>query len=135
MARPWRQSFDLPGVDHGGLPIPMAARVGNMLFSSGVSGTDPATGKLAAGADAQSEWAFKHMEALLERAGGTLGDVAHVTVYVADVSVRAHVDREWIKRFPDAHSRPARHTIPRDLGSGKLLQIEFVAVLEALSRG
>jgi 2-iminobutanoate/2-iminopropanoate deaminase len=135
MTRPWRESYDLPGVDHGGLPIPMATRVGNMLFSSGVSGTDPSTRKVAAGAEAQADWAFKHMDALLTQAGATLGDVARVTVYIVDASIRVHVDREWVKRFPDPQSRPARHTILRELGSGKLLQMEFVAVIEALSHG
>ena len=39
-----RRSVHVEGVEHGA-PIPMGARVGNMLFSSGIMGTDPATGK------------------------------------------------------------------------------------------
>ena len=39
-----RRSIHVEGIQHGA-PIPMGALVGNVLFSSGIMGTDPATGK------------------------------------------------------------------------------------------
>ena len=41
-----RQNYEIPGVDHGSAPIPMAARVGNAFHSSGIMGKDPATNTL-----------------------------------------------------------------------------------------
>ena len=38
-----RRSLHVDGVQHGA-PIPMGALVGNVLFSSGIMGIDPATG-------------------------------------------------------------------------------------------
>jgi predicted dehydrogenase len=40
------RSIEVEGVSHGAAPIPMGARVGNMIFSSGIMGKDPATDKL-----------------------------------------------------------------------------------------
>ena len=40
-----RSSVHVEGVEHGA-PIPMGARVGNMLFSSGIICIDPDTGKV-----------------------------------------------------------------------------------------
>ena len=39
-----RRSVEVPGLHHGGLPIPVACVVGNLLASSGISPLDPATG-------------------------------------------------------------------------------------------
>ena len=36
-----------------------------------------------------------------------------MTVWMADPSQRESLNREWLKMFPDADSRPARHTMAR----------------------
>ncbi len=41
------RSIHVEGVRHGA-PIPMGARVGNMIFSSGIIGADPSTGDVPA---------------------------------------------------------------------------------------
>jgi 2-iminobutanoate/2-iminopropanoate deaminase len=128
--KPWRESFDIPGVGHGTTPIPMGTRVGSMLFSSGIMGMDPQTGKLAADGASQTACAFRNMDALLAAAASGLGDVARMTVFVTDISLREHVNREWLARFPDPHARPARHTIVKDLAGGMLVQLEIIAVLQ-----
>ena len=111
-------------------PIPMGARLGNMVFSSGVAGKDPADGSLPPDPARQAELMFQNVRTLLEHAGATLDDVAHVTVYVKDNAYRQHLNREWLKAFPDEHDRPARHTLLWDLPGGMLIQCELVAVLE-----
>ena len=124
-----RQTLEVPGVSHSA-PIPMGVRMGNLVFSSGVMGTDPASGSLPDDPARQAELIFQHMRALLEQAGGSLDDVAHVTVYVKDNAYREHVNREWLKAFPDEHDRPARHTLLWNLSGGMLIQCELVAVLD-----
>jgi 2-iminobutanoate/2-iminopropanoate deaminase len=126
---PHRESFDLEGVSHS-VPIPFGTRVGNMLFSSGIMGVDRATGHLAEGLAAQIRCAFANMQTLLEKAGGALGDVGHVRVLVTEETSRAAVNEEWLRAFPDAHDRPARHTVVSELRGGMLVQLEIVAVLK-----
>jgi 2-iminobutanoate/2-iminopropanoate deaminase len=124
-----RQSLEIPGVRHGA-PIPMGARIGNLLFSSGVMGKDPATDALPDDPARQAELMFQNVRTLLELAGGDLGDVARFTVYLKDDAYREHLNREWLKAFPDEHDRPARHTLLWDLRGGMLMQCELVAVLD-----
>ena len=127
------RSIEVPGVTHGNVPIPMGARVGNMIFSSGIAGKDPATGKLAPDAAGQARFAFANLRTLLENGGAQLADVGHVTVFVKDDSVRDAVNAEWIQCFPDPHDRPARHTLVYELRSGMLLQLEAIAVVPGAS--
>jgi 2-iminobutanoate/2-iminopropanoate deaminase len=98
----------------------MGARVGNMVFSSGIAGKDPATDKVPPEPERQAYFAFHNMKTLLTAAGASTGDVGHITVYVADNTMRDHVNKEWLALFPDQHDRPARHTI---------VQPEIIAVI------
>jgi 2-iminobutanoate/2-iminopropanoate deaminase len=125
------RSIEVPGVTHGNVPIPMGARVGNMIFSSGLMGKDPATDKLPPDAAAQAGFVFENMRTLLKNGGAVLEDVAHVTVFIKDNSVREALNSEWLKCFPDPHDRPARHTLVYDLQGGMLLQLEIIAVVQA----
>lgn len=124
------RSIEVPGVTHGNVPIPMGARVGNMIFSSGISGKDPATNKVPPDAAGQARFAFANLRTLLENGGGKLEDVGHVTVFVKDESVRDAINAEWIKCFPDPHDRPARHTLVHELRGDVLLQLEVIAVVQ-----
>lgn len=124
------RSIEVAGVIHGAAPIPMGARVGNLVYSSGVPGVDPATGKMAQGSKAQAHHAFGNLRALLASAGASLDDLVRLTVYVKDDSARAALNEEWLKAFPDPHDRPARHTLVHDLQNGMLLQLDAVAVVQ-----
>ena len=126
-----RRSIHLDGVSHGNTPIPMGARVDNVLYTSGIAGIDPATTKIAPGAAAQAQHAFQNLRSVLANAGGSLDDVVRLTVYIKDSSSRGHVNEHWLTCFPDAESRPARHILVYDLQHGMELQLEAVAVLPA----
>jgi 2-iminobutanoate/2-iminopropanoate deaminase len=123
------RSLEVPGVTHGAHPIPMGARVGNMIFSSGISGKDPATNTLPPDAASQARFAFQHLRTLVENGGATMADVGHLTVFIKDGSVRDAVNAEWLKHFPDPHDRPARHTLVHELAGAMLLQLEAIAVV------
>jgi 2-iminobutanoate/2-iminopropanoate deaminase len=124
-----RESLDIPGAKHAA-PIPMGARVGNMVFSSGIMGQDPATGELPKDPELQAEFAFINMEALMKAAGGSVGDIGHLTVFIKNDAMRPLVNKQWLKLFPDEHDRPARHAIVLDLPGGMLVQLELIAVLK-----
>jgi 2-iminobutanoate/2-iminopropanoate deaminase len=127
MTRPPR-SIDIPGASHKA-PIPAAARVGNVICTSAVSGKDPATGELPADLTAQARNTFANLRAVLAAGGGTLADVVKLGVTIKDNAVREAVNAEWLACFPDPHDRPARHIVVQDLQHGMWLQVEAMAVL------
>ena len=124
------RSIHVDGVQHGA-PIPMGARVGNMIFSSGIIGVDPSTGKVPEDLDSQCVFAFANMKTMLENAGATTKNVGTIKVYMKDRSQRDAANRPWLEMFPDENDRPARHAIEYDaFPPGVLVQLEIVAVVD-----
>ena len=124
-----RRSIHVEGIQHGA-PIPMGALVGNVLFSSGIMGTDPANGKVPEDLATQCELAFANMKSLVENAGGTVEDIGSVKVWMKDRGQREAVNRPWLKMFPDENNRPARHAVEYDaFPPGVQVQLEIIAVL------
>lgn len=122
------RSIDVPGLSHNA-PIPVGARVANVLCSSAIAGKDPATGKLAAEPAGQARLAFENLQRFLKAGGATLADVVKLTVYVKDDSVREHINAHWLAFWPDPAQRPARHIVVHDLQHGMALQLETLAVV------
>ena len=124
-----RTSIYVEGFSHKN-PIPAACRIGNLLFSGGIQGTDPATGKVAATLSEQCAFMFANMRRIVEGGGGSTGHIAKLTVWMKDRSQRAALNHEWLAMFPDSNARPARHTMQADLDGGKLIECDFIAVIE-----
>ena len=122
-----RQSIEIGGFAHRN-PIPAASRVGNMLMTGIITGTDPATGQLAATLEAQVANIFHHVRAIMTTAGGSTDDIIKMNVWMADRSNRDALNAEWLTMFPDAHSRPARHTSQSALEGGQLIVCDITAV-------
>lgn len=124
-----RESIYVEGFSHKN-PIPAACRIGKMVFSGSIQGTDPATGRYGATIDEQCALMFAHVKRIIAAAGGTPEDVVKMTVWLRDRSNRAPLNREWLALFPDPHSRPARHAMQSPLDGEKLVECIFVAVLD-----
>ena len=126
---PWRESFEIENVKHNA-PIPMAARVGNFLYTSGIMGGDPDTGQMPAAVEDQAKNCFRNLQRVLDKAGAKTTDVLKVTVYIKSNNNRQAVNPAWLEMFPDPHSRPARHqTVVETLNFD--IQIEAFAVIES----
>lgn len=127
-----RLSLQIPGVAHSGGRergfLPFGAKVGNMLFSGGTMGQDPASGQVAADPQRQAELAFQNTRTLLETAGMSTDDIVHFFVWLKDREYQQVVNKPWAEMFPDQHSRPARHAIVRPLPGDMVVQLEVVAV-------
>ena len=123
-----RKSFHIEGMEHGA-PIPNGAGIGNMVFSSAISGKDAKTGVLSADADEQAEAMFRNLNLFMETAGGASGNIAYMKVYLKEEKFRDSVNKAWLKMFPDEHDRPARHAIKAELRGDVLFQVEVIAVL------
>ncbi|NML44741.1 RidA family protein [Ramlibacter sp. G-1-2-2] len=122
------RSINVPGASHKA-PIPAAARVGNVICTSAVSGKDPASGKLPDDIASQARNTFANLRAVLQAGGGSLDDVVKLAVTIKDEAVREAVNAEWQAAFPDPQDRPARHIVLHDLQHGMWLQVEAMAVL------
>jgi 2-iminobutanoate/2-iminopropanoate deaminase len=110
-------------------PYSQAVRVGNLIFTAGQPGIDPATGQ-AAGAtfDAQARQALINLRALLEDAGSSLDRVVKVTCFVADAAAFGALNDLFLEFFPLAP--PVRSTPVVALPRGLLFSIEAIAVAE-----
>jgi enamine deaminase RidA (YjgF/YER057c/UK114 family) len=111
-------------------PIPNASRIGNLLMSGVILGRDPRTGEMPADIESQCANMFAHMKAIVEAGGGTTDDIIKMTVWLKDRSQRGPVNVEWLKMFPDEHSRPARHALSMEMEGGALVQCDFTAVID-----
>lgn len=124
-----RRSINVPGRGHRGGAIPMGSRIGNVIYSSGISTADPETGERTDDLDKQAENMFKNMAKFMDLAGGTVDDIIFVMLLLKDRGVRDHVDKAWLETFPDPDSRPARHALQTELGGGAQMQALITAVV------
>src|ERR1700761_6972534 len=110
-------------------PIPNASRIGNVVMSSVIGGSNPGTRTLPPTLEQQVANVFAAIRSDVEAAGGSGDDILKVTFWVkAPVTQRAALNDEWVKMFPDAASRPARHTLTLPPESKALVQADFTAV-------
>jgi enamine deaminase RidA (YjgF/YER057c/UK114 family) len=124
-----RQSINAPRARHEN-PIPNASRIGNIVMSSVIGGANPGTRDLPPTLDEQLANVFAYIRSDIEAAGGTVEDILKITFYVKDpIKDRPVINTHWVKMFPDAEARPARHsqTLPPD--SKALVQADFFAVV------
>ncbi len=100
-----------------------------MVFSSGIMGRDTANDRVPEDPDEQAAALFQNIRTFMQNAGGGPEHIAYMKVYLKDEQHREAVNKEWIKMFPDEHSRPARHSLPAPIRGGYLFQVELIAVL------
>jgi len=123
-----RRTIHVKGMEHGA-PIPNGAVIGNLVFSSAISGKDARTGVLPTEPEEQAEAMFRNLRLFMEAAGGTPDNIAHMTVFLKEEKYREAVNKAWLKMFPDEHDRPARHALKAELRGDVLFQIEVIALL------
>ena len=126
-----RRSIDVAGFQHWDQPTPAASRVGDIVFTGGTFGSDPATGQIPEGdLAAQTRFMFHNLERILDAAGCDMADIVKIEFYVRDAAAtRAHLNPAWLAAFPDPASRPARHIfVYPDLPPAMLIQADAFAV-------
>ncbi|YCA45186.1 RidA family protein [Bacillus sp. JZ8] len=123
-----RQVLHVKGSNHQN-PIPTAVKIGNMVYTSAIIGSDPETGKMPESVEEEVANLFHYMREIMELAGGTTDDIAHLSVSLTDREYKKVVNVEWLKMFPNEEDRPARHSTVQKLRDGLRVQIEMTAVL------
>jgi 2-iminobutanoate/2-iminopropanoate deaminase len=109
-------------------PYSQAIVAGSLVFCSGTTGIDPATGVAPDGIEAQTEQALGNLAAVLEAAGSSLAHLVKTTIFYADVDDFARLNEVYARHMPDpppARSAPANVRLPR----GLLVSIDAIAVL------
>lgn len=108
-------------------PYSQAVSWNGLLFTSGQVGLDPATGDLVPGGfEAQARRVFANLEAVLQSAGASFGDVLRATVYLQDMADFPKLNEIYAHAM--GGHRPARSTVQvAALPKGALVEIDLVA--------
>ena len=108
-------------------PYSVGVWAGDLLYLSGQTPLDPATGELIKGdVDAQTHRCFDNLESALKDAGLSMDHVIKCNVYLTDMANFPAMNGAYAKRFSKPY--PARTTVavkalPRDAQ----VEIELVA--------
>jgi 2-iminobutanoate/2-iminopropanoate deaminase len=111
-------------------PYSQGVRAGNLLFTAGQAGVDPATQQVVAGGIAeQTARTFENLKAILEAGGSSLAQVVKATVFLKNINDFAAMNAVYSEYFRQASAPlPARTTVeaarlPKDV----LVEIELIA--------
>ena len=110
-------------------PYSQAVRANDLLFVSGQIPLDAKTGELVkTGVADETKKVLENLKAIIEAAGGTLGDVIKTTIFLKDMNSFSVVNEIYGTYFPQPF--PARATVevarlPRDVN----VEIEAIAKL------
>ena len=105
-----------------------AVRVGDTVYMSGQIGLDPASMQMVDGIDAQIVRVFENLKAVAEAAGGSLGDVVKLNVFLTDLANFAKVNETMARYFSEPF--PARAAVGvKELPRGALVEADAVMYL------
>jgi 2-iminobutanoate/2-iminopropanoate deaminase len=109
-------------------PYSQAVRAGDLVFTSGQIGLDPATGELVKGGiEAETLRVLDNLTAVLEAAGAGWRDVVRTTIYLADIADFAVVNKLYGERV-GVGVQPARSTVQvARLPRGAAVEIDAIA--------
>lgn len=108
-------------------PYSQAIEAGGMVLVSGQLPVDAATGLMAEGAEAQARQSLENIKLILTEAGLTMANVVKTTVFLADMSLFADMNKVYATYFEGNY--PARSAVAvKELPKGALVEIECIAV-------
>ncbi len=120
-----RTLLAIDGVAHTN-PIPLAVKVGPMLFSSRVLPVDLAAGRYAETPERQAALSFAHARRLVELAGGTAANITQIRAFVQEPGYRAAIEEQVRLLYPEG-PRPFLEVLHYPTAGPLLTMIEIVA--------
>ena len=125
-----RQAVSAPNAAKPIGPYSPAIRAGNLLFTSGQVGFDPATGALVDGdISAQTDQVMRNIGALLKAAGTDFAHVVRTTVFLADMGEFAAMNAVYGRYMVDPP--PARSTVQvAALPRNARVEIDVIAMID-----
>ena len=108
-------------------PYSQAIDTGSFVFISGQIPVNPATGEIPEGIEAQAAQSMANIKAILAKAGLTMDNVVKTTVFLADMSLFADMNKVYAENFTAPF--PARSAVAvKELPKQVLVEIEIIAV-------
>ncbi len=108
-----------------------AVQAGPFLFMAGQLPIDCERHVVGYTPGQQMRQALRNMLAVLEAAGGQLGDVVQVTVYVSDMEYWSEVNSAYAEFFAHVEIKPARAVVPvKEMFSGSRVEVQAIAYLD-----
>jgi 2-iminobutanoate/2-iminopropanoate deaminase len=111
-------------------PYSQGVRAGNLVFTAGQAGLDPATQQVVAGGiTEQTTRTFENLKAILDAGGTSLAKVVKASVFLKDINDFAAMNAVYSAYFAQqAAPLPARTTVeaarlPKDV----LVEIDMIA--------
>ena len=111
-------------------PYSVAIRTGNLVFTSGQLGLDPATGNLVPGGiEAETRQSLTNLRHVLADSGSGLEQVVKTTVFLRDMADFSKMNAVYAEFFPE--NPPARSTVQAAaLPKNGAVEIEVTAILK-----
>ena len=124
-----REAISTDGAPAAAGPYSQAIRAGDLVFTAGQLGLDPATGEFAADDVAgQATQALANLSAILGAAGSGMDRLLKVTVYLAEIGDWPAVNEVYARLVPEPF--PARSAFAvKDLPKGARVEIEADATV------
>lgn len=107
----------------------VAAPAGKTIYLSGQIGLEPGTGELVSeNFEGQVRQSFANMQAVIEAAGGTLGSIVKLTLFLTDLGKFASANAIMADIVPQPF--PARSTVGvASLPKGAQFEVEAIIVV------
>lgn len=111
-------------------PYSVAIQTGNLIFSSGQLGLDPASGNLVSGGiETETRQALTNIHNVLKDAGSGMESVVKTIVFLKEMADFSIMNTVYAEFFPN--NPPARSTVQvAALPKGGAVEIEAIAILK-----
>ena len=119
----------MPGTENLGLPFSSAVRVDNMLYLSGIIGTEPGVGRpVSGGIKAEASRGMAILQEELLAFGSSMDRVVKGTVFLVDEKDRAAFNEIYMNHFD---TLPARSGVTvKGLALDARMELECIAVID-----
>lgn len=110
-------------------PYSQGIVAGGLVFAAGQGGFDPDTGELVEGIEAQTELAFRNVDAVLRAAGSSLEHAVKISVFLRDLSAFQRMNAVYARFAADPPA--VRTTVQAGLAPGMEIEIDAIALVAA----
>jgi len=110
-------------------PYSQGVIAGNLLFVAGQGATEPKTGQMAEGIEAQTRQTLANIKGIVEASGFSMRDVVKVSIFLKNMDDFKKANEVYKTFFPE--DPPARTTVEAKLpAQGMLIEIDAIAYRE-----
>ncbi len=117
------------GIAPSRAPANGTVKAGNMIYSVHIS-KDPETGAIVTGdIETQTRRALTNLKIAMEAAGGSLSNIAQITIYLVDDADAAGMNAVYREIMPQPYPVRATVVVSKLLGAGTRIELVAAAVL------